>query len=186
MILQKQFNGVEVDFEPFLKNKNVMVNATQMAKIFEKDVYDFLKNDSTKNFIAECFKTENYRFLGVESMDDLFVSKQKSGTWMHRVLALKFAAWLNPSFELWVYRTIDEILFGDLIETESSIEKTVRLQNDISNLVKKPNKSGEDFELFLQLTSELKAERSNRRDITKKRFEQVYDLFNQPSNPQSN
>lgn len=186
MILQKQFNGVEVDFEPFVKSKNVMVNATQMAKVFGKDVYDFLKNDNSKNFIAECFKTDNSRFLGIQSMDDLIISKQKNGTWMHRVLALKFAAWLNPAFELWVYRTIDEILFGELVETEASIEKTVSLQNEISNLLAKQNKTGDDFEKYLNLTQELKMERSNRREITKKRFEQVYDLFNQPSNPNNN
>ena len=32
---------------------------------------------------------------------------------MHRILALKFAAWLDPDFELWVYNTIDNILFGN-------------------------------------------------------------------------
>jgi len=29
---------------------------------------------------------------------------------MHRKLALKFAAWLSPEFELWVYDRIEELL----------------------------------------------------------------------------
>jgi hypothetical protein len=29
---------------------------------------------------------------------------------MHRILALKFAAWLDPDFEVWVFITIDKIL----------------------------------------------------------------------------
>lgn len=94
-------------------NKNVMVNATEMAKLFNKQVEAFMRNDNTKLFIKECLKSENSRFINVNSESDLIDSRQKFGTYMHRVLALKFAAWLDPSFEFWVFNTIDEILFGN-------------------------------------------------------------------------
>jgi hypothetical protein len=43
---------------------------------------------------------------------------------MHRILALKFAAWLDPAFELWVYTTIDKIIFGNYREIkEATVEK---------------------------------------------------------------
>jgi len=32
------------------------------------------------------------------------------GTWMNQKLALKFAGWLSPEFELWVYDRIEELL----------------------------------------------------------------------------
>ena len=32
------------------------------------------------------------------------------GTWMDEKLALKFAAWLSPEFELWVYDRIQELI----------------------------------------------------------------------------
>lgn len=186
MIIQKQFNGIEVEFEPLMKNKNVMVNATQMAKVFGKYTKDFMILGTTQNFILECLKTENSRFLGIETEEDLIFSKQKSGTWMHRVLALKFAAWLNPAFELWVYRIIDEILFGALLETEDSIEKTVSLQIEINSLMRKEKKTGEDFDRFLELKKEQSKERSRRKTLTTERFGQIYDLFNQPKSIQSN
>lgn len=99
----------EVEFEPTGQD-NVMVNATMMAAIFGKDVPDFLILKQTKNFISACLKNQNSGFLGVKNRSDLVISKQKSGTWMHRILALKFAAWLDSSFEVWVYITIDQIL----------------------------------------------------------------------------
>lgn len=99
----------EVDFEP-VGVDNVMVNATQMAAIFGKNVQAFTRNEDTKNFITSCLKSENSRFLGIKKQEDLVVSRQKSGTWMHRILALKFAAWLDSDFEVWVYITIDKIL----------------------------------------------------------------------------
>lgn len=185
MILQKEFNGFEVNFEPFIKNRNVMVNATQMAKVFDKKVENFTRIESTQNFISECLNNANKRFLGVENETDLVVSTQKSGTWMHRILALKFAAWLNPAFDLWIMMTIEEILFGALTETEKSIENTVAMQNEMNLLLLKEQKTGADFERFLELRELLSTEKNNRRNITKSRFVQVYDLFNQPQ-PQTN
>ena len=116
-----QFNDSVVNFE--IDNKNVMVNATEMAKIYNAEVAHFMENKGTREFINACLKTRNSEFLNIEKEEDLYVSRQKSGTWMHRILALKFAAWLNPDFEVWVYFTIDEILFGEYSELESKIKE---------------------------------------------------------------
>lgn len=135
------FDGTPVHFELF--GDNVMVNATEMAKIFGKDVFDFMKTDNTKTFIQECLKTENCRFISVEKEEDLFISRQKSGTWMHRILALKFAAWLSPSFELWAWITIDHILFGHSKKMETmlkeSAERRAKEKKLIQNLLNNPD-----------------------------------------------
>lgn len=108
-ILKFVYNDQEVEFQP-IGLDNVMVNATQMAKIFGKKVDNFTRTESTQLFISECLKNANKRFISVENESDLIDSRQKSGTYMHRILALKFAAWLDPSFELWVYHTIDKLI----------------------------------------------------------------------------
>lgn len=127
------FNGTDVDFN-FDKASNVMVNATQMAKIYGKLVKDFLRNDDTEKFILECLKKENSPYLNVISREDLVSSTQKTGTWMHRVLALKFAAWLNPAFELWVYKTIDFILFDYYKRLEESLKESAKRKNRMDEL----------------------------------------------------
>lgn len=121
------YSNYPVHFE--LQDANVMVNATEMAKIFDKKVQAFTRNESTILFIEECLKSENSRFLMIKSKEDLIQSRQKSGTWMHRVLALKFAAWLNPKFELWVYTTIDELLFGHFRRMEESLKQSAKRKN---------------------------------------------------------
>jgi hypothetical protein len=126
------FQDQEIDFE--ITGTNVMVNATQMAKIFMKDVPDFLILKQTKEFILECLNNQNSGYLLVENEDDLVTSVQKSGTWMHRILALKFAAWLNPAFELWVYCVIDDILFGHYRELEAMLRKSADTRNKIDEL----------------------------------------------------
>ena len=159
------------------KENGVMVNATEMAKIFGKEVARFMENDSTKNFINSCLKTRNSSFLNVKNVEDLYTSKQKSGTFMHRILALKFAAWLDPDFEVWVYSTIEEILFGKHVEREKSFERTLSLQAELSELEYKVNKTGEDFERYLYLRKELSREKSYRTSLTKESLEEMQSLF---------
>lgn len=179
MIFKKDFEGFKIDFEPFLKERNVMVNATQMAKVFGKEVTHFLENASTEKFIQACLKTRNSEFLGIEKREDLVFGKQKSGTWMHRVLALKFAAWLNPEFELWVFFTIEELLFGFAKTQSKSIQRTVEIQKRIKVLKEKPDKTGADFVEYLDLETELKGEKNSRTNLTREKFKEAWDLFNQ-------
>lgn len=131
---QFKFNYQDQDVEFNLTEKNLMVNATEMAKLFGKQVNEFLSNQQTKNFIEHCLKNGNSRFLNVKTEEDLVASKQKSGTWMHRILALKFAAWLNPDFEIWVYATIDEILFGYYREIEEDMKMSAVRKTKIEEL----------------------------------------------------
>jgi hypothetical protein len=127
------FNNTEVDFQ-FDRESNVMVNATQMAKIFEKRVDVFLKSDHAKEFI----KVLEFTPFGGNSeplkMDEIIKTKGQSGTWMHRLLALKFAAWLDPKFEVWVYSTIDFILFDYYKRLEESLKESAKRKNRIDEL----------------------------------------------------
>jgi hypothetical protein len=131
-IVKFEFNNQEVDFEQ--NDQTLMVNATQMAKIFGKLVAHFMENDSTKKFIFACLNNRNSDYLNVKTEEDLITSTQKSGTWMHRVLALKFAAWLDPDFEVWVYSTIDELLFGRFRRIEESLRLSAARKNRIDLL----------------------------------------------------
>lgn len=140
-VLDFIYNETTISFEP-TGTDDVMVNATEMAKAFpNKRINDFVSNQQTDDFINAFLelnngnsrfisdeslpkKKDNYPFLGIEKREDLIVSKQKSGTWMHRILALKFAAWLDPFFEVWVWAVIDTIILGHYREVkEATFEK---------------------------------------------------------------
>jgi len=140
-----KYNGQEVEFE--FNDSNVMVNATEMAKIFDKLVGHFLENDSTKKFIDACLNNRNTDYLNVKTRDDLIVSKQKSGTWMHRVLALKFAAWLDPDFEVWVYTTIDYLLFDHYRQMEENLKASAKRRNQIDAIKDNLRKDADYIEL---------------------------------------
>ena len=135
------------------------------------------KREEYRDFINACLKTRNSAFLNVKKEEDLYTSRQKSGTWMHRVLALKFAAWLNSEFELWVYATIDSIIFGKHVEREKSLERSIILQNEQNTLASKPDKTGEDFERYLMIERKLRSEQIIRKNLTKESISEMANLF---------
>lgn len=145
-------NRQVVTFE--MNEKTLMVNATEMAKIFGKKVENFTRIDTTEAFIQACLKNADQRFLEIKNREDLIVSRQKSGTWMHRILALKFAAWLNPDFEVWVYRLIDELLFGEYHELKKSVKKSASRRSKIERLKQKLRQDNADFKELETLESE--------------------------------
>jgi len=147
-----EYQGKDIEFD--LSEKSLMVNATEMAKTFDRKVEPFMRNESTIAFIEEALKSENSSFFGIEKEEDLVVSKQKSGTWMHRILALKFAAWLNPAFELWVYLTIDQILYGYYKEIEEDMKQSALRKTKMEKLEQKLMESNPDFQYLEYLRLE--------------------------------
>lgn len=163
----------------FDKDNSMLINATEMAKAYGKYPKDFLILDSTKSFINECLKKENSPFILVEKEEDLVTSRQKSGTWMHRVLALKFAAWLNPRFELWVYSTIEKLLFGKHVEREKSFERTLKLQKEMNTIRDKTpeERTGADFNRYLDIEREMNREKAVRKNLTTESISGMRGLF---------
>lgn len=172
----KEFNGFQITFIR-TKDKDMMVNATEMAKIFDKQVTKFLSNQDTQAFVKEALKSENSHYLKVFSQSDLYYTSQQKGTFMHRVLALKFAAWLNPKFELWVYSTFERLLFGNLSEREQSLSRTLKFQREQMALKDKAVKTGEDFVRYLELERALKHETALRKSLTSDSVTEMRNLF---------
>jgi len=108
-------------------DKNVMVNATEMAKLFGKETRVFLKTDHAKAFIEVAEQALNRAHSDIEQAPNgarsdakrtpnggqIIDNRGHMGIYFDRRLALKFAAWLSPEFEYWIYSTIDEIVFGN-------------------------------------------------------------------------
>ncbi len=98
------YNGNEITF---LKGNNVLVNATQMAKPFNKRCNDFMSLKSTNELIYSLsVKT------GIPATDLVSIKQggANQGTWIHEDLALVFAQWLSPEFYLWCNDRIKELL----------------------------------------------------------------------------
>lgn len=106
----------------FSKDAEVMINATEMAKPFGKEATHFLNNQQTKEFKSVLEAKLRIPSLRIQR------GGSNPGTWMHQKLALKFAAWLSPEFELWVFDRIEELLLTGKTEVNNKSEEEIILQ----------------------------------------------------------
>jgi hypothetical protein len=121
--LELIYQGTKIHY--LLDNDNeVMINATEMAKLFGKKVSHFLENQQTKNLIECMLKDENFEAIfglggrnsARQERENMILeiksNGKNAGTWMHQFLAIEFASWLDVNFRIWINFTIRNILFG--------------------------------------------------------------------------
>nr|DAO87449.1 MAG TPA: KilAC domain protein [Caudoviricetes sp.] len=101
-----RYNGSPITFQ---QGDSVMVNATEMAKPFGKTTKDWLRTQSSQEFITslsavrqKCL-TDLVQVVHGGSPDD-------QGTWMHEDVAIEFARWLSPAFAIWCNDRVKELL----------------------------------------------------------------------------
>lgn len=127
----------------FANGKNVMVNATEMAKSFDKRPAKWLELPSTKEFLAA--------LTAIRKSDTALIQTNSGGinggggTWMHEDVALEFARWLNPAFAIWCNDRIKELLKYGMTATQPTLEQMV-----------------DNPDLVISLASKLKEERAER------------------------
>ncbi|MFK7907001.1 MAG: KilA-N domain-containing protein [Chitinophagales bacterium] len=116
-----EYNQHKITFD--FGDGNRMINATEMAKVFNKKVNNFLRQKSTENYIKALTehlmkkKNKSETLISVSLQEQIirvvkgnFSNGHAQGTWMHRTLALRFAQWLDPKFAIWVDEKIQELL----------------------------------------------------------------------------
>ena len=111
-IIKFDYEGQQISFE--FSDGNKMINATEMAKPFKgKLAADFLRLKTTKDFILALESRYGNSHNGGNREVLRIIqggTPELQGTWMDELLALKFASWLSPYFEIWVYDRIQELL----------------------------------------------------------------------------
>lgn len=119
----KQNKLVTYDYEgasiSFQNGENVMVNATEMARVFNKKVNDWLRLPSTIEYLS-AIETAGFSRRLVETKEG-----RNGGTWLHRNVALEFARWLSPMFSIWCNDRILELMQNGYTEIPSHPKRQV-------------------------------------------------------------
>src|SRR5690606_1749979 len=181
---KQTFDYYDKQVEFGVEENEIMVNATEMGKVFGKRPVDFLRLASTKDYIEElktaftAFRSEDSSLLNAVNDDlpskntpkkaessllkPIEIVKPEKGkgedggvTWMHSRLAIKFAAWLDVKFELWVYDTVHKVTFGYLKEVNEEIKAKAILLNRKSELETKMINQP-DFREYLEVLEKIR------------------------------
>lgn len=109
-----QFNKGNIRFER--RNGSLMVNATDMSKMFGKRPAEWLRLDSTRDHLEALVDFQNNQpnpkvhICTLDTLVDTIHGGQNQGTWMHEDAAIEFARWLNPRFGVEVNQKIKELM----------------------------------------------------------------------------
>lgn len=123
------YDGNNITFDK--NDDSIMVNATQMAKSFNKRPSKWLELPTTETFLNELEAVRKSDRL------NLINSVNGVGTWMHEDVALEFARWLNPRFAIWCNDKIKELLktghtqFNNSDEDQAILQAMNILQNRV-------------------------------------------------------
>lgn len=110
------YNDCPVSFD---MESDMKVNATEMARAFNKNPSKWLEQVSTKEFLSA--------LQTIRQTDSLISTYEgrNGGTWFHKDVAIEFARWLSPSFAIWCNDRIMELLTTGKTQIQplSNIEK---------------------------------------------------------------
>lgn len=116
------WNGVVIES----RESDKYVNATQMAKAFNKKFAHWYETDFAKNTVAELERDLNSESRGTTSLYIKVVDvkrgnskKFSQGSWIHPDLCGIFAQWLSPKFAIAVGRWIRTLFTTGKVELES-------------------------------------------------------------------
>ena len=128
------------DFKVNQRTSDGMFNATALIKQWNdknkrKDISEFLSNKNTLEFLEALILEENDN-TGNPVFKTHTVSKGKNGgTWMHPILFIKFAMWINPRFEVKVIKFV----YDELIKQRHDAGDNYKLLAEaVSKIVTKP------------------------------------------------
>jgi hypothetical protein len=118
----------------FSENRDDYINITEMAiaNRNRKSIRSWLRNKATLAFLTVWEQKHNRNFVGahlgaeqiIEDRDEVSIKNwiektnaigirtrtgTYAGTYAHKDIAIKFAAWLNPEFELWLIEKVQEL-----------------------------------------------------------------------------
>lgn len=106
-VLVHNYNNVTIQQ---LKNDG-FVNLTQMGKAANKLVADYLRLNSTTEYLQALSSDMGIPIsLLIEVIKGNHADSRQQGTWAHVLIAMDFAQWCSPQFRIWANKTLLEVM----------------------------------------------------------------------------
>lgn len=102
-VLQRTKDGM-FNATALLNTWNASLN-TENSQYLKKQLFDFQKNKSTEEYIETIMKRESKERKAVICTSR---GRHNGGTWMHPMLFIDFAMWLNPDFKYEVIKFVQD------------------------------------------------------------------------------
>ena len=136
-----KFNDIEIPFNLSSGPDNIMVEVTKMAKAYGKRINDWKNLPSTKKFLTKLLKSDT-RFSCIEDL----IYSEKGGanggcTWMHVLVLIEFARWLDEEFAIWCNKMIIEVIRQRYQVELNQKDATINNQNLLISQLQQDNQN---------------------------------------------
>lgn len=101
---------------------------------------EFLKSDSVQSFVA-ALDAENLGDATIIASVHSVKGGKTQGTWAAELVAIRYAAWIEPSFEVRVYRAFRNSVAADKDwrKMRHAAASTTKVANDILKFIRESN-----------------------------------------------
>lgn len=164
--LEFLYQETQVHFLVNPNDKNVMINATEMANVFGKRTTNYLANDKTKELISKLELTGK----SVNSDFKVLENRGHMGYYFNEILALDFAAWLDVDFKIWIYKTIRDLLTKETKIVKNSISEIKTAEQKLTEAIAKAKLEGNKEALTI-------IDALENRDLAKKNKDKAMRIF---------
>lgn len=122
-------NSYNISF--LFENNHHLVNATEMAKPFGKNVSRFLDDPDRREAVYLYCERNSLKYSEIEPTASLSISElaklfpesirvvkgglKQQGTWFHEDIAIEFARWLSPKFAIWCNDKLKELFKNGVV-----------------------------------------------------------------------
>ena len=146
------YNGNDVLFDT---KDDVMVNATQLAKIYGKRPAEYLRLPDTIKLINAITRkygiSENQLVVtskggNISDMGKSHIVDNQQGTWMHRLIVVDFCQWLDIDLKLWCTEKLDELMRYGMTATQPTLEQMIDNPDLVIHLATQLKKEREEKE----------------------------------------
>jgi len=105
---------LEIDIKQLLKepinSDSAFFNATQIAKMYSKNINEYMRRESTKEYIRKKEELLNMGKTTYLKLTKTVRGKYNSGTWIHSKVILHFLRWIDMDFEIMMDDFIEKLI----------------------------------------------------------------------------
>ncbi len=166
MIIEKNYNNIIVQFD---QEQDIFINATNIARHFNKQASKWLENKDTIEYIEVYSRKLNIAYGDFIVVRKGGNDKTAQGTWIHQKLIVAFARWLSPEFAVWCDITIEEILKSQMSKPIQQPQTQTSQNHDFPKLTSELN----DYEIYSNKLLGFLENLRNRNQIDLFRFDKI-------------
>ncbi len=126
------------NFKVEQRTKDGMFNATALLKQWneangqQKAIAHYLENAATQEFIKALMDEESFTYRNSVYVVSKARMDRGGGTWMHPLLFIDFAMWLNPTFKVKVLKFVSDQMLSYRNEAGDAYKQLASAMNKIS------------------------------------------------------